>query len=237
MKRLILFIVLVCSIGFSYGQGNPRSLDTDVMIIRDSMLLGGDWFVLTAPSDGQQLVRTSGVWVNTTVSSTPWDSLVWEAGSGDLCWYQGGVQVDCENLDDRYLLLSDTVDYIQWTDTASTIATKSDISDALTAQQTVFTVILPAGSTVADRIAVPLSVPSGWTLTADGVNLDIEHNLNRRVVAVTVFADAAASGFENQQLFNTAAYNGIVNKDSNNIKIQSLATINEIIYIELIFEN
>ena len=69
----------------------------------------------------------------------------------------------------------------------------------------------------------------------DGVNLDINHALSRRCASVTVFADASPT-YESQQLFNTAAYNGIINIDSNNNKIQSLSNINKIIYINILFE-
>jgi len=61
MKRLILFILFLFSIGFIYGQ---TTTDTKKLIVRDSLKLQSDWFRLTTPANGQYLQRSSGRWVN-----------------------------------------------------------------------------------------------------------------------------------------------------------------------------
>lgn len=95
-------------------------------------------------------------------------------------------------------------------------------------------VTLPYSTSVAGRIALATDYPAGWVLTADGLNLVITHNLTRWASNVTVFAKT--TGTEQQQLFNTAAYNGITSLSSNAVKVFSLATISKDIVIYLNFE-
>ena len=140
-----------------------------------------------------------------------WDEATFNTGNGDLNFIINSIVNETVNLDGRYALAS-------------------------AALQSVYTIILPAATTVAGRIGSPVSLPSGWVLSDDGTNLDIQHNLNRRVVAVSIFADANPT-YDSQQLFNTAAYNGVINIDTNNAKIQSLATVNKQIFINLTFDN
>ena len=65
MKRLILFITLLLSINFVYGQ---RVLDGDEVIVRDSLNLNGDWFSINNATDYQLMQRLDGRWVNKTIS-------------------------------------------------------------------------------------------------------------------------------------------------------------------------
>lgn len=101
----------------------------------------------------------------------------------------------------------------------------------------IYSITLPYSTTVAGRIALAVSgvdYPTGWTLTADGLNLVVTHNLTRWASNVTVFAKT--TGTERQQLFNTAAYNGITCLSSNALKVYSLATISKDIVIYINFE-
>lgn len=103
--------------------------------------------------------------------------------------------------------------------------------------KSIYSITLPYSTTVAGRIALAVSgvdYPSGWTLTADGLNLVVTHNLNRWTSNVTVFAKT--TGTERQQLFNTAAYNGITCLSDDAVKVFSLATISKDIVIYLNFE-
>lgn len=100
-----------------------------------------------------------------------------------------------------------------------------------------YTINLPYSSTVAGRVAGAVEgtdYPAGWILAAGSspIDLDITHNLNRRVASVTVFA---VTGTQEQQLFNTAAYNGIITPTINSLKIQSLATVTKAIKIYIVF--
>lgn len=103
--------------------------------------------------------------------------------------------------------------------------------------QVVYTITLPTSTTVAGRIAGAVEgtdYPTGWVLAAGSspVDIDIEHSLSRRVASVTVFA---VDGTQEQQLFNTAAYNGVLTSDADNLTIASLATIQKEIKIYIVF--
>lgn len=100
---------------------------------------------------------------------------------------------------------------------------------------TVYPILLPSASTVAGRVSAVIDYPIGWVLSADGIDLHIEHNMNRRVVEVKVFSDSL--GVE-RILFGNAAYSGWYMPHSttyNEIVIESLATIETDITIQLIF--
>ena len=93
--------------------------------------------------------------------------------------------------------------------------------------QVVFEVSLDSAGSVANRISgliEGIDYPTDWSLAvgASAYDLEITHGLSRRVAQVSVFA---VDGTEEQQLFNTAAYNGIKTTDSNTLLIQSLGTI------------
>jgi hypothetical protein len=105
--------------------------------------------------------------------------------------------------------------------------------------QNVYSVRLPSSTTVAGRIAGAVEgtdYPAGWILTpgASAVDININHGLSRRVHSVTVFAEI--SGTIEQQLFDTAAYNGIQTLDVNNLLVQSLATVQKAIVIYILFK-
>lgn len=140
-----------------------------------------------------------------------WTSVVWDDTTGNLKFYKDAVLDTTVNLDNRYALITDV-------------------------SKTNFTVTLAAGGQSGDiqtRINGATEVPSGWTLTADGLNLDIQHNLSRYAMSVTVFASNPSP--LTQQLFDTAAYNGVINTDTNNLKIQSLGKIDKEIRIFISF--
>ena len=105
-------------------------------------------------------------------------------------------------------------------------------------QYHVFEIKLPSSTTVAGRIAGATSgtdYPADWSLAAgtSPVDLVVTHNLGRRVSIVSVFA---IDGTQETQLFNTAAFNGIVTPDVNTLRVQSLATIQKAIKIYIIFK-
>lgn len=102
----------------------------------------------------------------------------------------------------------------------------------------VYSINLPAASTVAGRIAgavAPTNFPTGWTLTADGNNLIVTHGLNREIATVSVFSKNLLIS---RQLFGNAAYSGIYQNYLavyNNVVIESLATVVTEITIKLVF--
>lgn len=105
-------------------------------------------------------------------------------------------------------------------------------------KQSIYTVRLPSQSTVQARINAAVEgvdYPTGWVLTTgvSPVDINIEHNLGRRVANITIFSETTAS--EHQQLFDTAAHNGVTTPDVNNVLVQSLATITTAINIYINF--
>lgn len=101
----------------------------------------------------------------------------------------------------------------------------------------VYSITLPYSSTVAGRCAAAtegVDYPSGWVVEAgaSSVDLKITHSLTRRVASVSVFA---VTGSTEQQLFNTAAFNGIKTTSTEILEVQSLATISKAIVIYIIF--
>jgi len=109
--------------------------------------------------------------------------------------------------------------------------------EAALIKQVVFTITLPASSSVAGRCSGVIEgtdYPEGWIISeyVNPVDLIITHNLDRRIAQVTVFS---VDGTEERQLFANAAYAGIVAPDKNTLIIEGLATINSDIVIHLIF--
>jgi len=148
-----------------------------------------------------------------------WDEVVFDTGNGDLKFLIASVLNFTENLDGRYTTTADVTALINAT------------------AKTVFSVTLPSASTVAGRIALAVEgtdYPTGWVLTDLGLNIGIGHGLGRWVANVTVFAKLPPT--ERQQLFNTAAYNGITSLDDDNLVVTSLATILKDIVIYIVFE-
>jgi autotransporter adhesin len=142
--------------------------------------------------------------LNATAIAGGWDEAVWDDETGDLKFNIDEVLDETVNLDGRY-------------------TTESEVQDLIDAQgKTVFSITLPSGATVAERVAGVIDKPDGWTLEADGLNLDIIHNLNRYTANVTVWAVNFAAKY--QKLEGTAAHNGIT-MISTELNVLSLATI------------
>ena len=100
--------------------------------------------------------------------------------------------------------------------------------------KTIWHITLPYATSVAGRIALATDYPAGWTLTADGLNLVVTHNLGRQCTDVKVFAKT--TGTQQQQLRGTAAENGLTSLSSNQLEVFSLATIAKDIVVYLTFE-
>lgn len=172
-----------------------------------------------------------------------WDSIPFNTLTGNLQAYLGGSNVYTTNLDDRYIEISDSSEidipnYVNW----NTLNDSLDYVDSVIAASLaphVYVISLPNAGDVLSRISSAVAgtdYPIDWTLTVgtSSVDLEIEHNLGKYVASVTIFSNP--SGTQRQQLFNSAAYNGIICDDSNNLRIQSLSKVPTKLYVYIIFE-
>lgn len=134
----------------------------------------------------------------------------------------------------------DVQDIYRWNNPTSDsiyVADSTGIKEAirlLNAKKNIYHITLPYSTTVAGRISLATDYPSGWTLTANGVNLVVTHNLGRQCTDVKVFAKT--TGTQQQQLRGTAAENGLTSLSSNQLEVFSLATIAKDIVVYLTFE-
>ncbi len=208
-------------LGFDKETGIANIATTEGVV--DTALFEGRYGYLTSDTI---LIRNDSIILGNSKGVPLLDVIVdsvtteFNVATGDLStyWYIGATQYGptVENLDGRNVLYSDSTDiYYSQHDVDSLLL--------IAGQQNDFTITLPSAGSVFDRIAGATEVPAGWTLTADGLNINIEHNLGRYCNAVAVFATSTAPA--NQRLDDTAAENGLINIDTNNTKILSLATI------------
>ena len=100
--------------------------------------------------------------------------------------------------------------------------------------KTIWHITLPYATSVAGRIALATDYPAGWTLTANGVNLVVTHNLGRWCTDVKVFS--IINGTQRQQLRLSAAENGLTALSANQAEVYSLSTIAKDIVVYLYFE-
>lgn len=131
-------------------------------------------------------------------------------------------------------LLGIVLQYYVEKEIGKSLVSDIEIAKLLTLRQDNYEISLPSSGTVAGRIAGVLVVPPTWSLAVgvSALDLIITHNLNRRVHSVTIWS---VDGAQEQQLYNTAANNGIITPDANSIRIQSLATIAKPIKIYINF--
>lgn len=171
------------------------------------------------------------------------DSIPFNFSTGDLKAYFTGINFYTTNLDGRYMLISDSLEssvpnYVNW----QTLNDSLDYVDSVIAASLAphhYVISLPNAGTVLSRISSAIAgvdYPIDWVLTVgtSSVDLEIQHNLGKYVSSVTVFSNQ--SGTIRQQLFNSAAYNGIICEDNNNLRIQSLSTVPTKLYIYITFE-
>jgi hypothetical protein len=106
--------------------------------------------------------------------------------------------------------------------------------ETLSGEKNIWHITLPSASSVAGRIALATDYPAGWTLTANGVNLVVTHNLARWCTDVKVFS--IINGTQRQQLRLSAAENGLTALSANQAEVYSLSTIAKDIVVYLYFE-
>ena len=222
MKKVLILIGLVMFCLVSYGQTIEKityenKVNLRPIVDRTKQSTAEDWNEVKAKFNSLVDYLDDSLLVITEKDS------IYAADSAD-------IKSKIRNLDtivgDKKVTQGDTLLTLEQYKLLTTAAAKP-----------IYSITLPYSTTVAGRIALAVSgvdYPSGWTLTADGLNLVVTHNLVRWASNVTVFAKT--TGTERQQLFNTAAYNGITCLSSNALKVYSLATISKDIVIYINFE-
>lgn len=241
MRKLITILLLafIGYAGYSQNKQYIPTLQTDVSQVLNYMILNGDTVRLNAPTNGQTITRINGVWTNDASSASGYDSLTFNASTGDIVSWKAGSPFDTVNIDGRYvefvsdvLLVADsTAKYV----TPYQLEQQYDTLNNMI--ESAYKITLPSSTTVAGRIAGAVegvNFPTGWTL-AEGYNsidLKITHNLGKRPVVVTVFS---VDGTSQRQLFGNAAFSGILSETENIMYVESLATINKTIVIYIIF--
>lgn len=241
MRKLITIILLafIGYAGYSQNKQYIPTLQTDVSQVLNYMILNGDTVRLNAPTNGQTITRINGVWTNDASSASGYDSLVFNASTGDIVSWKAGSPFDTVNIDGRYvefvsdvLLVADSVaKYV----TPYQLEQQYDTLNNMI--ESAYKITLPSSTTVAGRIAGAVegvNYPTGWTL-AEGYNsidIKITHNLGKRPVVVSVYS---VDGTSQRQLFGNAAFSGILSETENTMYVESLATINKTIVIYIIF--
>jgi len=250
MNKLIIILLFLPF--FVFGQDENIQVKTMKLenIIYNTKSGGIDTFIvvnsdgtatftnLSAPVDGSDAVSLSYV---SGLPSSGFDSIDFnEVNSGLLRFLIGGSIFNTVDLDDRYAI-GDSSEYIKNSDTLNLVVTITQLVDSMTvlnsSQKVIYSITLPNASTVSDRIAAATEgtdYPTGWVLTPDGLNINIEHNLNRRCADVSIWV--TTSGTIQQKLTGTNAYNGLFSLDLNTVKINSLSIISSEITIYLIME-
>lgn len=233
MKTLTLFFLLFILALTSFSQTGSVSKAT-VNAQKRLIIVGDTIKATTQMSSIDTIAATKQFVLSNSGSGSGWDSLTWSYGN--IKWMKGGIKLDSIPIDGRYInvadsMESDNINYV----THMQLNTAVNQSNA----QTVYTISLPAAASVAQRCAgasSPNDYPIYWTITegSNPVDLKITHALGRKIANVTVWLK---NGSTLRQLFGNAAYSGIYAETSQILIIESLATVNYPIEIQLIFAN
>lgn len=193
---------------FNVGLFGLASSDT-LIIRNDSLVLGN--------GNG---VALSDIGLDSI--STDFDTLT---GILKTSWYVTGTKIDSSenSLDGRYVLIQDSTDgYVTGSalvDSLNNYVRKDSLDQEL--EDLVYEITLPIAGTLAQSVAAA-TPPPGWTLSASGGNLQLQHNKGRYAAYVTVWYNTSGSAY--RQLVNwQTAYNTIQNEDLNNTTVISIS--------------
>ena len=221
MKKILLLILSISL----FASANSQDVKGYVVEAKDSIKLNGEYFYLDSPIDGEVIKRVGGKWTNGTggAGSASVDSITWDFSNGYLGWYISGSVADSLSLDNRYILLENESNFVAVADSGVSYYTKHQTDSVLSSSvQIVYTFTLPVAGTLAQSVALVSDLPDGWTLTASGTNLLIEHNLNRSLANVGVKYNQSGTTFRSLVPFQTA-FNTFQDDDLNNAQIISIS--------------
>ncbi|MFW5879357.1 MAG: hypothetical protein ACOCUV_00890, partial [bacterium] len=140
MKKVILFLILAGFVYISNGQVKGYSVEST-----DYFILNGDTVRATTQVDlNDTIAATEQFVLNNAGSGNGWDSITFQPSNGYAVWWYNGNRLDSTSVDDRYLKIADSTDYV-------TRHYMDSVVNA-TGTQVVYPIILPSASTVAGRI-------------------------------------------------------------------------------------
>lgn len=225
MKKIITILFVLISFS-AYSQTKGWTIEA----FKEFILTGDSLRATTQIDVNDTTLATKQYVLNTTGAGNGWDSLTWNNTTGQIVWWYAGSRIDSMNIDNRYVLLSDSTSQYLTADSINNLVNQSGM-------QAVYSITLPSSTTIAGRIAGAIDVPSGWTLSegANSANLDIQHNLGRRVANVSVTYLLSGTEYKALVPFNNA-YSTWSTQDTNNLRIEGLTTIQKTIQIFITFE-
>jgi hypothetical protein len=250
MKKLILILFIFISV-LSFGQTSKQSITwlrvEDITNTR-YFIWQGDTIDFEGIKEPITSIELQDDYLKFYRGEDILDSVLWDYTQ----------TVDTFKIEGDSILLKITDDDLQYLDVSSfsskldtvthnsTLVGQGTIDSPLkvdstiisSIMQNIYSISLPSASTVAGRCSGAVEgtdYPTGWTLEAGSnpVDLKVTHGLERRVVNVTIFS---VNGDEERQLFDNAAYSGIITLSNNILRIESLATIQKEIAIYIVFE-
>lgn len=183
--------------------------------------IGGVQFVLTTPESGQILTFTSATKVENTNDPTlnPYTSFTFDAETGEIKTYKGGVLTETLNLNSFYISATELTTILSGYATIATLKETFKIHLAI-----------GNGEDIATRLAGLIEgtdYPAGWTLSAgiDPKDLVVNHGLNRDVCDVKVFS--LESGTSKRERIGSLAYVGLFTTDTDEFTIESVAQVSK----------
>ena len=105
MKKILTTVLIFLSL-LSFSQTKDYTIEGTVYVKTDSLLIIKDEVVdldTTTIANGQVLQRVSGIWVNSTLATSGYDSIVFSLIDGYFRGYSGGAVVDSTIIDGRYV--------------------------------------------------------------------------------------------------------------------------------------
>lgn len=112
-----------------------------------------------------------------------------------------------------------------------------DESIIANAMKSNYKITLPVNGTLSGSAAAATDLPSGWSLSVSGGDLQINHGLGRYSASVNVSYNTSGDSYRYLRNFDNA-YSGYVDVDNNNLTIESISTLYTAykLRIKIIFE-
>ncbi len=210
MKKLITIIFVLISVSV-FSQTKEWTVEA----LKEFILTEDSLRATTQVDVNDTTLATKQYVLNTTGSGNGWDSLTWNELTGEIVWWYSGSRIDSMNIDDRYVLLSDSTSQYLTADSINNLVNESGI-------QNVYRITLPVDGTLSGSATAATDLPSGWSLSTSGGDLQINHGLGRYSSAVNIAYNTSGSLYRQLRNFDNA-YSGILNVDSNNLTIESIS--------------